>query len=231
MGSQRILDNTQVNWFEGDVNRLSYQMIFDDQEFEEPVTEEQPVEEEIDVAALLEENNAEWQQKLDEAKEEYYQSGFDEGFEKGLAEARAELDAKLQVLAQALEAGQKKWEEQQNMLNSGMMEVAFSMAESILNVPVEDPAVSAHLEEKLGRLLQQVDEVTKPVLIISESDMEMIGQIVKEYAPNTTIVIRAEKQCNPGEFILETNEETLVFKFTEMLKEFKSTLNLPTWKA
>ena len=160
MGSQRILDNTQVNWFEGDVNRLSYQMIFDDQEFEEPVTEEQPVEEEIDVAALLEENNAEWQQKLDEAKEEYYQSGFDEGFEKGLAEARAELDAKLQVLAQALEAGQKKWEEQQNMLNSGMMEVAFSMAESILNVPVEDPAVSAHLEEKLGRLLQQVDEVT-----------------------------------------------------------------------
>ena len=86
MGSQRILDNTQVNWFEGDVNRLSYQMIFDDQEFEEPVTEEQPVEEEIDVAALLEENNAEWQQKLDEAKEEYYQSGFDEGFEKGLAE-------------------------------------------------------------------------------------------------------------------------------------------------
>lgn len=229
MRSPKILDNTQINWFSEDVNRLSYQMIFEEPDFSEPETDNESAET-PDIAELLAEQEQEWKAKLEETKANFYQQGFEEGFQKGLEEARAELDGRLQVLEKALEAGSQKWQEQQQKLQPGIMELVFNITESILGIPVENPKISEHIEENLGRMLQKIDDITRPVLHISEADYELVRRVIDEYAPKSHVVIITDKQCNPGEFVLETTEETLVYKFNEMLQDFRNSLNLPKWK-
>jgi len=45
-----------------------------------------------------------------------------------------------------------------------------------------------------------------------------------------SINIQISKECNPGEFKLENNRETIIHNFRVMLKDFKESLSLPSWK-
>lgn len=225
MKNQRVLDNTQVNWFSDESMRLNYQMIFNERALEEPDEEESQ-----DLAEVLAERDNRWKNKLKIVKEEAFQKGYDEGFEQGRVEAAQEIDRKLSGIKEALIQAQEAWTQQQKMLEPGVLDMAFDIAESILGIPVENPDIRQQLETNLGQLLQKVDESARPMLWISDSDFEYVNKLKEEYAPNTPINIKTDTQINPGEFRLETNNETVIQNFKGMMADFRQTLSLPTWK-
>lgn len=230
MRNQKVLNNNQIQWYdEGSSTRLNYQMIFNELEKEEPKKKETNYSDSQELTRMLDERDARWKNKVEQTREKAYNEGYEKGKEEALEQARSEIDAKLAGIKEIMMEGQQRWAEHQRMLEPGLMDMVFEICESIMGIPVENPEVRKTMNEKLGSLLQKVDEHTKPMLLVSNEDYEYVGEIVEEFAPNTTIFVRKEPGLNPGEFKLETNEEIVVHTFREMLDDFKKSLTLPSW--
>jgi flagellar biosynthesis/type III secretory pathway protein FliH len=225
MKNQRVLEHSQVNWFSDDNMRLNYQMIFN-----ERVLEESQPEVDQDFSKVLAERDSRWKNKLKVAKEDAFKKGFAQGFEEGHQEATSTLEQRIAGIQEALTQAQQAWEKQQQMLQPGILDMAFDIAESILGIPVENPEIRTKLEERLGLLLQKVDETSKPMLWINQVDFEFVSKLKEEYAPNTPVNIQISEEINPGEFKLETRNETVIQNFKVMMSDFRQTLTLPSWK-
>lgn len=226
MSSRKIIDDDRINWNNRSQATLSYKMIFEDRPDSEltDVEEEKP-----DIDELLAENNRRWEEKLRRAQKEVYQAGVNEGMERGYEQASGEIDDKLNRIQSAIIEAQSEWRERQLIMDPGVIDLAFELAESILEIPVENPEIRARMESELGPILQRLDEFSKPVLWISESDKEFVDRLKKEYAAPETLYIRVNAEFNPGEYKIESSRETIVHTFKTMLKDLKKSLKLPSW--
>lgn len=228
MRNQKVLQNNQISWFNEGSKRLNYQMIFNESEVKNE--EDEYTEESTDINQLLDERDARWKRKLEQVRNEAYAEGFNAGQTEGLDTARAEIDQKLSVIRQALDEAHAEWKTRQEILEPGLLDMVFEISESILGIPVENPAIRESIEEKLTPLLQKVNEQSQPILWVAEEDLEFIKSLKNDFSKSMVLNIQTSEECNPGEFRLETNEETVVQSFQEMLQEFKKTLMLPSWK-
>lgn len=225
MRNQKVFSNNQVNWYEKGNKLLSYQLIFKEKELQESSQEE-----EIDVVELLEEREAHWRIKLQKAKEDAQTEGYQKGLQEGIEQARTEIDDKIQSIRIAFKEAHVEWKKIQELLEPGLLDMAFEITESILGIPVENPAIRITIEQNLGGFLQKINDNSKPMLWVSESDYKFVEEVIEEFAPHTSVNIRINPQLNPGEFNLETTEENIVHNFQEMLRDFKRNLTLPSWK-
>jgi flagellar biosynthesis/type III secretory pathway protein FliH len=223
----KIINDGKISWDRNSQNRLSYKMLFD----EAPATVAEPEEEAPDVEEILRENNEYWKTQLRQARQESFEAGVDEGYSRGHKEAEELLDQKADKLSDQLKAAHTEWQEQQKIINPGVLDLAFELAESILELPVENPAIREKMQSELEPVLRRIDESTRPVLWISEEDEKFIKEIKEDNAPRTTINIRIDKSLNTGEFKLETSRESIVHQFKELMQDLKESLNLPSWKA
>jgi flagellar biosynthesis/type III secretory pathway protein FliH len=224
MTSRKILEDKKINWFDNRTSRLNYEMIFCNNESDGDQREK-----EIDIDLLLKERDRQWLEKLKKAREESYTAGFEEGKKEGLDEAHSEIDSRTSALKQAFEEAQEEWLILQKTLEPGLLNLVFAIAEKILGIPVENPKITEKLESELGSLLQKLDEQSRPVLRIPKTDHKYIEKLYQEYAPVTPVRIIIREECNPGEFELETNRETVIQNYRKMLDDFKNTLSLPPW--
>jgi flagellar biosynthesis/type III secretory pathway protein FliH len=229
MSSSKIINDGKISWDSKPRNRLSYQMLFD----EAPASVAE-AEEEVpapDSEEILRKNNEQWEARLKKSRQEAYEAGVDEGYNRGYKEAELLLDQKADKLSEQLKTAHVEWQEQQKILNPGVLDLAFELAESILEIPVENPAIREKLLSELEPVLRRIDDSTRPVLWISKADEEFIQEIKEDNAPRATIIIRVDKSLNSGEFKLETSRESIIHQFKTLLQDLKESLNLPSWKA
>lgn len=226
MRSQKVLSNQQIKWYDEGTTRLNYQLIFN----EAKEDSKESLYNENEIKKRLESRDAAWKKKLQQAKKEAYKDGFEAGKQEGIQEAGKEIDAKLNVIRNAIEDGHAEWKQRQEIIEPGMLDLVFEISESILGVPVRDEKIRKQLLETLRPIFQKLDESCKPIIKVCEKDLEPVKALKEEYAPKMTMHFEVNEDCNPGEFILDTDDETIVHKFREMLKEFKKNLSLPTWK-
>lgn len=226
--ARRIIDNKKINWNDLENSKLNYQMIFEEKV--ETLEKEETEEEGFDIVEVLSRKEREWKKKLEEACKEAYAHGIEEGRKRGADEARAEIDSKLATLENAFAKAHEEWKEKQNYLEPALLDMVFEITEAILEIPVENPAIRTKLEEEIAPLLHKIDDSSKSVLWVSESDFSYIEKLVNEYTPENPVTIRVSKECNPGEFELETSRETIVRSYEKMLGDFKDSLALPSWK-
>jgi len=232
MSGNRIIDNERINWGSEGGNRLNYQMIFEDRDpADEAEAESEAAERQrVDTEKLLARRDREWKRKLAEARTKAFNEGKALGLRQGYKQASGEVDDKLKVIELGLHAAHEEWKDRQEALEPGLLDLVFDIAEAILAIPVENPSIREQLDEELGALLQKVDEETKPVLLVSGSDYEYVRRLKEKHSPNTTVNIRVSDRCNPGEFELDTERETVLRNFRTMLRDFADNLALPTWK-
>lgn len=229
MNSGKIINDGKITWDHKSQDTLSYQMLFDDapasvSEHEEDIPE-------VDVDELLRENNEQWEERLRQARQDAYDAGIDEGYNRGFKTSEEQLDQKAARLSEQLEQAHAEWREQQKMLDPGVLDLAFELAESILEIPVENPAIREKMKGELEPILRRIDDSTRPVLWVSETDEDFVVAIKEDNVPRTTINIRVDKTLNTGEFKLETSRESIVHQFKTLLQDLKESLNLPSWKA
>lgn len=229
MNSGKIINDGKINWDKKSQNTLSYRMLFD----EAPAAVSEPGEEvpEIDVDEILRENNEQWEKRLRQARQEAFDAGVEEGYNRGFKEAEALLNETAQRLSKQLDQAHAEWQEQQKMLDPGVLDLAFELAESILEIPVENSNIREKMKSELEPVIRRIDDSTRPVLWVSAADEDFVTAIKEDNAPRTTINIRIDKTLNPGEFKLETSRESVVHQFKTLLQDLKESLNLPSWKA
>src|SRR5690554_5511330 len=223
MRSNKVLNHQQVHWHDGEHTRLSYQMLFKE---EEPSEE---FDENIDVIEQLNSRDEKWKNKLQVERDKAYRQGLEDGKKSGYAEARKEMDEKISIIKAVIDQGHLEWKTRQKILDPGLLDLSFDIAESILGIPVENEAIQAKLKQQLIPLFQKLDDQSKPVIKVNSSDLDYVKALKTEFAEKVTVHIVDDENCNPGEFEVETNEEIVVHKFRETLKDFKAKLMLPTW--
>lgn len=223
MRSSKVFNNQQISWLEEGQTKLSYQMLFKEEENLE-------LDENVDLVTHLNNRDEKWKNKLKVEREKIYKEAYEVGKAVGLQEAREEIDAKIKLIKSAIELGHEEWKNRQRIIDPGLLDLAFEIAEAILGIPVENEAIRIKIREQLVPIFQKLDDQTKPVLKISETDLEFVKDLKNEFADRLTVHISGSKKCNPGEFELETSDEIIVHKFCEILNGFKSSLTLPSWK-
>ncbi|MGN8226751.1 FliH/SctL family protein [Gracilimonas sp. BCB1] len=228
MRTQKVLDNNQISWFNEGSKRLNYQMIFNESEVRNE--EDEYSEKTTDINELLDERDSRWKRKLEQVRNEAYAEGFNAGQTEGIEKARSEIDDKISVIKEAMTQAHEEWKTRQQILEPGLLDMVFEISESILGIPVENPAIRESLEEKIVPLLQKINEQSKPILWVCEDDLEFVQALKDDFSKSMVLNMQVSEDCNPGEFRLETQEETVVHNFREMLDEFKKTLALPSWK-
>lgn len=227
--SSRIIDERKINWDRTPSNTLSYRMIFDENYATGKQDEEQKAA--PDYEEILKQNNREWEQKLRQSRREAYEAGIEEGTKRGYQEANSQIDEKIERISDQLSHAHAEWQERQKMLDPGVLDLAFELAESILEIPVENPAIRECMKKELEPILQRLDDNTRPVLWVSVEDAEFVQELKEENAPKSTINLRTDKTLNSGEFKLETSRETVIQEFKTLLTDLKESLNLPSWTA
>ncbi len=216
--SRNIINKKKFVWKDDDSFRLNYQMVFD---------EKRPEEEPPDINMILNRKRDEWKKELESERKEAFDQGHRKGYKEGLEDARAELDTRLSAFRQHFEAAQQAWEEHQELMKPGLLNLVFEICENILGIPVTNGSMRNKLEEEVSTLFQELDKSSRPVLWVSAEDFDLVESLQKEYADSSGVVIRVSKHCNPGEYQLETNREKVVRDFRQMLEDFKQSLILP----
>lgn len=228
MASGKIINDENITWDRKSQDTLSYRMLFD--EAPTTVSEPEAEEESVDIEEILRENNAQWEDRMRSARQEAFEAGIKDGYASGYSEAEATLDERAAQLSRQLKEAHREWQDLQKMLDAGILDMAFELAESILDIPVENPAIRETMRSELEPVLRRIDDSTRPVLWVSGSDEDFVVALKEDNAPRTTIQIRIDKTLKPGEFKLETARESIVHQFKTLLQDLKESLNLPTWK-
>jgi flagellar assembly protein FliH len=226
MRSQKVLSNQQVKWYDEETTRLNYQVIFN----EAKESSNESVFDEAELKSRLEMRDTAWKKKLQQEKEKAYREGFEAGQAEGYETAHQETDAKLEVIRTAIKEGHEEWQQRQEILEPGILDLAFELSEAILGIPVQDEQLRNNMLDTLRPIFQKLDNASRPVIKVCESDLEPVKALKEEFASELTMYFEVQNDCNPGEFILETDDETIVHQFREMLKELRKNLSLPTWK-
>ncbi|MBO6793861.1 MAG: hypothetical protein JJ895_08125 [Balneolaceae bacterium] len=237
MKTPRVLEENQINWYKNDSTRLNYKMLFGSDQEEETPTKPEAVVEEIITASAEElvhqakrDRDEKWKIKVEKTRTEAFQQGFEEGQKAGYEQAQQEIEEKLGVIQALISQGQNEWKKRQELIDPGLLDLAFELAEAVIGVPVENPEVRKSLELSLGPLLERVDDQSKPILLVAESDFEFIKQLKEDYAPDAFVKIRVSDTCNPGEFHFESTQEVVVKNVKETLQDFRKNIPVPTWK-
>lgn len=232
MKGQKVLDNNQINWHKGEGARLNYQTIFNEgiEAEAKPEKAEKPEESaKVDLVEALADRDRKWKIKVQKTKEEAWQEGFEEGLKQGREQAEAEIDNKLAIIKAAIDAASTEWKKRQELIDPGLLDLAFEISEAILGAPIEHPEMRKSLELSLGPILERIDNQSKPVLLVAENDFKYIQTLVDEYAHDTLLKVRVDPGINPGEFHFESTEETVIQNVKNTLREFRKELPLPSW--
>jgi len=233
MEDQKILHTEEINWYEEDDHPLDYEMAFDGKGYKKSKkskSPEPPSEKKVDVKQLIEKRDAKWKKRLAKARKEAFEKGREQGYQEGFEEAEQQVEDKIDRLEHLVGKAHREWEEQHELLNPGLLDLVFDMVEKIVGLPVENPAIREQLEEELSGLLHETEGNIKPQLWVSEEDYRYVEELVEKYAPELSLSIRINEDCNPGEFEFETQKETVVYRFREKLADLKENMTLPSWK-
>lgn len=225
--SPKVLNSGMVEWSEKESRRLSFDMVF--KELHQEAEPEEQVEVQPDPEVLLADLNREWEARMEEAVQQAREEGRNEGRQEGYAQASKEFDHRLHSVNELLQAGHEEWKQRQELLEPGILDLVFELCEGILGVPVENQHLENALKNRLLPILQQLEEQTKPVIRVSERELDTVKMLKEVFAPKMHIIIESDPKLNPGEFEVETNEEHLVHTFRAMLSDLRNDMDLPTW--
>ena len=233
MEEQKIVHTDDINWYEEDENRLDYDLAFNGDGYKNvgsKKSKSSKEESKVDVKNLIQKRDKKWKKRLAKAREEAFKKGRQQGYEDGFSEAEQQVDDKLHRLEALVAEAHSDWEKRHQQLNPGLLDLVFDIAEKIVGLPVENPAIREKLEEELSGLLHETEDEIKPQLWLSKQDYNFVEDLVKKYAPELSISIRISEACNPGEFEFETKKETVVHRFKEKLRDLRENITLPSWK-
>jgi flagellar biosynthesis/type III secretory pathway protein FliH len=229
MSFYKVIDNDKITWNQKDSAKLDYRMIFEDHdaEKEKKIKEQKKAE----IREILKENDAEWESELKKASEKAYQKGLSQGLEQGYQDAQKEIDEKFKSLEKAFTSAYEEWSQRQKELEPGLLDTAFYLAEKIVGIPIENDQIRIRMEKELSGLLRKLDTESRPTILVSKCDYDFAEKLIKKNNPETLVHLGVSDECNPGEFVFETEREMVVQKFRLILNEFRKNLtSLPTWK-
>jgi len=227
--ANRIIDKKAINWQEQSSSKLNYHLLFDGPAAgrQESETPEKGEPEAPDIEEILKQRRLEEERNLMQARNKAFEEGREAGHKEGYANATEDMQDKVAFLEQAVREASVAWQQNQDLLKTELLSLAFEIAEAVVGVPLKSPEIKQRLETELMPMIQELDSTTQPVLWVAREDFEFVESLVEEYGGRSGVILRVGSTCKPGEYQLETNKEKVVRDYKIILNDFRESLNLP----
>lgn len=233
MDSKIIDDPSNLFVNAEDCQRLSYDMLFDDSEFQngnghaknkENGRDERKSEEEHQQE--LQKLEEEWKQKFEQAKEEAFQQGLEEGKEQGKEEALESMEEQMDAVKDALESSNNRVNNLLEELKPHMATMVFDVAEQIIGLPVKSEALKEKVATEIRKILTAIEKDIQVNVVVAATDYGFIVRALKDLPNAEHIEITSTESLNPGEYSIDTHNERIVKSFKKMLDDFREKLAL-----
>lgn len=229
----KVIDSEQLNFSGKSFARLSYEMLFEDQD--EGEGEERSLETAVEsiskeeLTERLRKAEEQWQKRLEEEKEKTARAAYKRGRNKGRKEAESAIDEKVSGLKAALEEADRKIGELMDELKPVMAQMVFDLAEKVVRVPVADKEIRRKVSDEIVEILEELEENIRVKIHVSKEDYELVSKELEECGDK--IELKASEELNPGEYTVDTRKERVVKRFTKILNDFKESVALTDDKS
>jgi flagellar biosynthesis/type III secretory pathway protein FliH len=234
MEKPKVFEEKQLKWESENNRRLDYQRNFEkpDNLDTDDVVQKEDSEggNNIDIRETLRKRDRKWKLRLRNAREVAFEEGFTEGKQAGMDEARTEIEVRLKSLEHILEKAQQQWDQRQELLLPGLLDLVFDLTQAVVEKAVENEEIRKYLNQELLMLLQQLDETASVEVNVSDSDYEYVEKLIDQSPVPPSVTLKEDESMGPAEFRFETEEEVVVRKFEQLIEEFKQNLSIPSWK-
>lgn len=217
--SRSILSPDRIQWLDPDETRLDYKKIFESHHGESESRKHEKM------AARLMEREKEWEARLEKVRIESYQLGLKEGHRKGTEEEKQRLRPVLAEIQSGLKAQEKEAQTRWHVIEKEIVDLAFLLAECVLEVQVENSGLRKRLERSLAYMLSQLQDRTRPRLVVHPEDLSPISDLIDELDLRASLRLEEDEGFRRGEYRIETGKETLVATYEALLGELKQSLS------
>jgi flagellar biosynthesis/type III secretory pathway protein FliH len=237
IGSQKLLEldpkaTKEDGSVDDGINRLSYKMIFEN---EEAIKTRKLIPEE-EVELMLEQRNVEWQKRVKLEQIKSHREGYDKGYtdgsreatEKTYASTKEEITQSFSSLQEAFNHIESNINELHKSIEAGFCSLVFTMAEQVIGIPVHHSKLEEQLKNELQKIFKSMDEAQKIELWCSPNDQQHIANLTTEMNLQK-IYITADPELNPGEYRIETNNRKVIRDFKKSLSELQDQLTIEHW--
>ncbi|MDZ7772877.1 MAG: FliH/SctL family protein [Balneolaceae bacterium] len=221
----RVFDSEQLNFSGKNFARLSYEMLFEEQEESAPESADEPGHRSVSEEELgerLREVEKEWKERLTREKEEAASAAFEEGRKKGKEEALSEMEHRMDVLRETLDEADGKIAHMLEELKPSMAVMVFDLAEKVMQVPLASEKMRLRVKEEIEEILRELEEGIRVKVEVSPGDFELVEEMLEQRGGY--VELTANEELASGEFEVDTRYERIVKRFDKILNDFRDSV-------
>lgn len=210
----------------GECRRLSYDMLFSEQNYQQEDEEEstadqkQTLKEQYEQQLLQQEKK--WEAQLREARNE----AFEQGKQQGQKEAEQSMARQSAVLEKALTSVESQLDSLTEELCPHIATMVFEMVEKIIGLPIEDDRLKKTAADEIGAILTSIEQDLLVTVTVAATDYGFIVRALNELPNTNHINITGSEDLNPGEYTVDTESEHIVKNFQKILHDFREKVAL-----
>lgn len=213
-------------------NRLSYRMIFEEDE----AIEQRKLIPDTEVDELLAAKDDEWQKRVKLEQIKSHRQGYEKGYADGEKEAtektreqtKGEVVNSFQGLQQALSHVEENLSQLHSQIEPGICSLVFAIAEQVIGIPVHKKELEEQISRELRSIFKSMQDAQKIELWCSRTDLQYVESLTIDLSLSN-IVIETDGELLPGEYRVETNQRKVVRDFKKSLNELMGQLPIEQW--
>ena len=209
--------------------KLSYDMLFENNENLEEGGSESGKESETfsreELEKRLAENEAQWQERLEQELSDAEEAGFRKGYDQGKEDAEQRCLERIAGFEKMMQQLDREFKQAMEELKPHIASLVFDITEKVLNLPLNHPQLQQRVQEETSRLVENLDDELQVKMVLSEADIATIREAFENHQKADYITLRSDGELNPGEYIIETKKECIIKNFKKMVADFRQSVS------
>jgi len=230
MDAKKLIHKEKLDIDDQEATLLSYDVVFSQHEMEQQIEQEEQLQKQQDINEALKAQEEEFQNQLAVAKQQAAQQGYENGFQEGRKEAEEVIRESISTFNDSLQELDHRLNKTLEEIEPGIISMVFDLAEKILQVPVKDDKFSEIVEQEVSQILRKISDDLRIEIYVSQHDEPAIRKLVNQI-DTKRIEIYSDTSMNPGEYAVETSEETVIRHFKKLLTDVRDQLDIENWRT
>lgn len=217
---KKIIEKHKLKVSNQNYTRLSYEMVFRDKNHTpHSLTDE-------DLNSALNENNREWENRLQNEIRKHSDESYKKGYEDGIKDSSDIIEEHLQPVREAFNEVNESFSVFMTDLKPHITSLVFELTEKVLQNPINDPDLKSKVQDDIIGILNELDDGVKAKIYLAEDDYNAFGDLIGSDNTKNDVTLAIDENMKPGEYKIETAYEMIMRDFNKILQDLKESTSL-----
>src|SRR5699024_2314468 len=146
-------------------------------------------------------------------------------------EAKDEFKKRLSSIKEMMKKMEHQFNDILEELKPHIAGLVFEMTEKVLDVPLLHSKIHERVHDEVLQLVEKLDKQLHIRVTVAEEDYEMIKKALEKNDHLDYFTLRVDEKHKPGEYVVETEKETIIKNFKKMVSDFKESISFDETEA